>query len=260
MMPLDLRQTTRAVLQIVEAQTGRPVQVVPDETLQTYAAVQMARGDDPAHFIRYKPVLEEAPDYLICFQCGFILRKFAVPLVERLDFAEAKKGRDSTRRLFLDGVGKKLKLGSRQLEPLIGQILSGVLVHLLSIPVGMRVGAWLKADHPELAELQTRYVLREIKMNRETMSPQIKQMLPSRIYNTSHTLNAAFALFWSELLGKLDIAEPWLPKYQDDAMELLGIWNDTADDPRLDTALIDRWAERLGVAGWYQWIPFRGAR
>jgi hypothetical protein len=78
-MTPSLRQTTRSLITLVEAQTGKQVIVQDEPALQTHATVRIARGDAPAHVIRYKPIPGEDPDYLICFQCGFVLRKFDVP-------------------------------------------------------------------------------------------------------------------------------------------------------------------------------------
>jgi len=63
-MTPSLRQTTRSLITLVEAQTGKQVVVQDEPALQTHATVRIARGDAPAHIIRYKPVAGEEPDYL----------------------------------------------------------------------------------------------------------------------------------------------------------------------------------------------------
>lgn len=74
---MGLRETTRQVLDLVERTSGYPVLVTEDRSLKTLATVRMARGDAPAHAIAYNPVADTQPDYLIAYQCGFILRLFA---------------------------------------------------------------------------------------------------------------------------------------------------------------------------------------
>jgi hypothetical protein len=52
----SLRQTTRSLITLVEAQTGKQVVVQDEPALQTHATVRIARGDGQAHVIRYKPI------------------------------------------------------------------------------------------------------------------------------------------------------------------------------------------------------------
>jgi hypothetical protein len=67
--------------------------VVADTSLKTLATVKIARGAIALHIVRYNPSVGVAPDYVTCAQCGFILRLFANPLSERLDFAGSSHGR-----------------------------------------------------------------------------------------------------------------------------------------------------------------------
>jgi hypothetical protein len=86
---MGLRDVTRAIIAKVEQSSGYPILVDEDRSLQTLASVRMARGKAPAHTITYNPSTGSQPDYLIAYQCGFILRLFANPPSERWDFAPA---------------------------------------------------------------------------------------------------------------------------------------------------------------------------
>jgi hypothetical protein len=55
------------------------------------AASRIARGENRIHSISFNPSALREPDYLICYQCGFILRLFAVPAAERVDLAKGDK-------------------------------------------------------------------------------------------------------------------------------------------------------------------------
>ena len=71
---MNLRETTRDIINLVEEKTGFPVEVMDDPTLATTAVVSIARRKTvPAHIIRYLPSPSQPPDYVICFQCGYIL-------------------------------------------------------------------------------------------------------------------------------------------------------------------------------------------
>src|SRR6266446_745849 len=77
------------VLRLVKEKSGLPVHVEPDSTLppNLFSNVTRARGAMPFHRIGYQPSASETPDYLIVYQCGFLLRAYAVPAQVRFDFA-----------------------------------------------------------------------------------------------------------------------------------------------------------------------------
>ena len=258
---MELRQTTREIIRSVEELSGFPVQVMEDPKLDVIAKVRMARHAMPAHFVIYKPVVGEPPDYAICYQCGFILRKFAVPPDKRFDLVSTPAGRDEVRRLLLapDGIARRLGLKDQELAELQSQFLDGLLVHLHSIPLGLRVGAWIMAEYPELRELQKAQVLREIAQAEQTLDPQIRNLTPAKIYTSTQCISAAFALFWAAVYEKPDIKAPYRLHYERCGNELLAIWRGLPDDPAHDVELVDRWADRLGLAGWYTWIPYEGS-
>lgn len=136
---MELRQITHEILKSVEEVSGLPVHVMEDSKLSTIATVRMARGNMPGHVILYKPVPGEPPDYLICYQCGFILRKFAVPPEQRFDLTDTAAARNYVRTAMLapDGVARKYGLGEAQVADLQKQFLQAALTHLLSIVVGI---------------------------------------------------------------------------------------------------------------------------
>jgi hypothetical protein len=55
--------------------------VVNEDVSLKICASRIARGANRIHTISYNPSVVNEPDYLICYQCGFILRLFGV--VER---------------------------------------------------------------------------------------------------------------------------------------------------------------------------------
>src|SRR5437867_2366809 len=107
---MNLRAATREVIKRVEDTTGRPVLVGADATLKVLATVSMARGQAPAHFVTYNPTGNAAPDYLICYQCGFVLRLFANPPSQRFDFT----GSPSARAKVLEAVSAQPEIRRRQ--------------------------------------------------------------------------------------------------------------------------------------------------
>jgi hypothetical protein len=105
---LSLLPTTRKFLALVESETGYPVKVLEDPNPPTLASVRIARGTVPAQFLTYEPTRDESLDYMICYQCSFVLRLFETPPEQRFDFAGAPAGRDqvSKEMVFEQQTGK----------------------------------------------------------------------------------------------------------------------------------------------------------
>src|SRR5271157_1194376 len=104
---MSLQQVTQDVLRAVEEATGRPVVVEPDPSLGTLLAkLTMARGSAAAHLVTYNP-LAGAVDYVVCFQCGFLLRMFNVPEADRFSLAGTWRGRREAEKLITEHLRNK---------------------------------------------------------------------------------------------------------------------------------------------------------
>lgn len=256
---MGLREVTRAIITQVERASGYPVLVTEDRSLRTLAAVRLARGNAPAHTITYNPSVTTQPDYLIAYQCGFILRLFAVPPSERCDFAPAAHGREVVHRLLREpeGPARKLHLQPHAIEKLRDQLFDGLMVQLRSIPVGLRVDAWILRDYPELAPLQRSAVLRQLQNSQATLAPDVRKIAPTKVYKASVTMNAAFALFWSRTWDDPALSLPYKAAgYDKPGARLLSILDEISDEPTADRQLVDAWASELGLSNWYEWVPY----
>jgi hypothetical protein len=255
---MNLSEITQKVLRLVETRSGIPVHVEPDPNLPgtILAKVVMARGPLALHQVFYRPDSSSPPDYLICSQAGFILRLFDTPPEKRFDFADSPEGEAAIERLLkAHPAGRALP---PQAMPQACQFWrTALLNHLRSIPVGMRVDRWLATEFPGLAELQKASTLRQLQDAVITLEPQHRQTSPQQIYSAVEAISAAFAAFWAGRLKQPQLALPFKAAgYFQAGQELLAIWESTPDVPENDRAIIDAWAERLGIAGWYQWVPY----
>jgi hypothetical protein len=258
---LSLRAVTREIIQLVEDRSGIPTRVLEDPNIPTIATVRMARnGSSPVHLIQYKPYPGESPDYQICFQCGFILRLFSNPPEKRFDLADTAAGKDDVERFITApaGIGTKLRLKMAQVEELRAQFLNGLLVHLRSVPIGLRVSAWLAANYPDLALLEKEHVQKEFEINRQSLAKEVKEITPPRIFRAAQSITAAYTLYWSEKFHQPGVFNIYrLEGFEKDAERLLEISDHTPDDPTYDRQLIDAWGKHLGITDWYIWLPYQ---
>lgn len=255
---MSLSEITQQVLRLVETRSGIPVDVEPDPSLpgSMLAKVVMARGTLNLHRVSYRPDSSLAPDYLICKQAGYILRLFDTPPEKRLDFAGSPEGLAAVQRLV--NAHPVAKMVSPEALPKFCQILyDGLMFHLRSIPVGMRVDRWLATEFPALAESQKASVLREMQDAVVTLAQQHRQYSPPKIYDATQAISAAFTAFWADRLNQPQLSLPFKATgYFQAGQELVSLWQSTSDAAENDRTLIDGWAKKLEIAGWYRWMPY----
>ena len=255
---MSLSEITQQVLRLVETRSGIPVHVETDPDLPgtILAKVVMARGPLALHRVIYRPDSSTPPDYLICQQAGFILRLFDTPADKRFDFAAAPAA-DAAVEGMVKAHPVAGMLPPQALPQLCQMLRDGLLHHLRSIPLGMRVDHWIAVEYPALADLQKASILRQVQDAVATLAPQHRQVSPAKIYDPTETISAAFAAFWAGRLNQPQLALPFKAAgYLQAGQELLAIWESTPDIPENDRAIVDSWAEKLGVADWYQWVPY----
>src|SRR5690349_17706427 len=101
----DQKSSTAAVERVfrqVEKVTGFRVHAEPDTTLRVIASVRMAGPNLPLHLIRFNPSARSTVDYVLAFQCGFILRLYALEPSARFDVGPSYRGRKEVERLLVE--------------------------------------------------------------------------------------------------------------------------------------------------------------
>jgi hypothetical protein len=253
---MALSDSVEKVLRLVKETSGLPVHVEPDSTLppNIFSKVTKARGAMPFHRIGYQLSASATPDYLIVNQCGFLLRSYAVPARDRFDFTATDFAEATVRQWVLNN-SKTPNLPAHVADGLTVFLFDGILSQLRSVPVGLRVDAWILAEYPDLAPLQRQAVFRQLDDNAAALRPDVMASMPDQALDTSIAMNAAFALYWAEKLKQAQIALPYQAAGRlDVGRQLLDIWKNIADDPAQDIELIDTWADKLNLAGWYRWV------
>jgi hypothetical protein len=257
---MALQPITEDALRAVEEATGRPVVVRPDPSLGTLLAkLTMARGSAAAHLVTYNP-LAGAVDYVLCFQCGFLLRMFKVPEAERFSLAGSWRGRKETEKLIAEHLRKKGMSFPKEIRSkMVEQFFGGIVQQLRSMPIGLRVDSWLQQSYPGLADQQKKAIDRQLNDNAASLRPDVRQIAPATVYEANVGMNAAFALFWSRTWNDPLLAVPY--KSSGDLAtgdKLLKLFDEIPNDPANDKKLIDAWGGNIGLTGWYEFVPYEG--
>jgi hypothetical protein len=246
---MSLLDSTKFFLEEVERISGRPVVVQEDPSLQVLATVQIARGIAPMHVIRYKPIPNRKPDYHICYQCGFLLRLFENEPEYRFSLGVSPDASKKIDAWITEGPS------SPQLKANRDFILSGLLTQLRSIPIGLRIDNLIWERHEDLREEQLASARLQLSQNVQVLAPALRKSFPRKLLRANTTMNAAFAIFWSEKMGDPSHRLPYQSVGADsDGEELMKVFTSIRTSSSEDWNLVDKWAEFLGLNGWYRWI------
>lgn len=243
---------TTEVLDEVRRVTGRPVRFLPDDSSPLLATLQIARRGAPEHVLRFRPS-HRPLDYFIVYQAGFALRLFANPENQRFDFAGTGKGPSAVEMLMSTGV--PLSAADKGILPRFASAAADwALMSLRSHAIGIRIDDWIHQTFPPLRDLQAEGIGLMQQQNANVLSQHIGSLtVPTPLLG----LNAAYALFADQLLEGSNYRVPYeIAGALDDGQQLLDLWNNTPHEPAHDWALVDAWADQLGMRDWYRWIPY----
>jgi len=259
---MNWAESTTTIMDLVEQTTGKPISLEIDPKLAAMALVVMARANEPAHRLVHRP---SAPnlDYLVAFQCGFVLRLYECVSAERFEFAASSTGKASVRTLVTEAGGELQRMGlpKDMVLQVADQMLAGLLTQLRSVPIGMRIESWLWETYPDLHAQQKDCVGRQLRDNTKSLGPQIRDMTPGPIYSGNASMNCAYALFADRLFGMPLYAVPYRSAgFIERGSKLLKLLDDLPGDPAHDRLLVDAWGEELGLSDWFKWVPLDAAR
>lgn len=258
---MKLRDTTKQMIALLEQKSGCRVHVMEDANLPTLSAIKIAQGNLPAHIISYRPGSKsETPDYAIIFQCALAIRLFDCPPEDRQLIAVSAAGSDSLQAILArpNGIAEQIQLSEARLDGFKDQLLGGLITHLRSVPLALRVSEKLSLEYPELLALEAAHAEQELHINKETLSNQIRASMPQEVFDPTQCINAAFAIFWAGRLERPGSANPYrLAGFESQGNELLGIFEGIPNDPINDCELIDSWADHLKIRDWYTWLPYQ---
>ncbi len=135
------------------------------------------------------------------------------------------------------------------------QLGHGLGLQLRSMPIAIRVDEWLYRDYPALADLQRKSIERQLQEAMHALGPRVRAFAPQRIIDANVGMSCAFAKFWASTWNEPEVALPFTSAgYSKIGDELSGLVQSLDRSPDGDRELVNQWAERLGLASWFQTI------
>lgn len=254
---MALLPETQEILNLVQERSGVPIEVLPDAQLQVYAKITVAKPGWPAHILRVKPSNQPA-DYVIAFECGFILRLLQNPPESRFDLAGKEEAKRNLSTILTRPNSPILKLGLplQAIPQFADQLYSGLLTQIRSMPIGMRIDSWIQQHYAGLRELQEASIAEQQRTNLRALDPKMRSMAPKKVYDANVTMNAAYALFFEREFNQSGFSLAYRTSgFERGGNLLLDKFDSINDDPLHDCELVDTWAHELKVRDWYQWVP-----
>jgi hypothetical protein len=247
--------SSTAALEELEECTGRPVMIVEDPSLNVLATISRAGPGQGSHILRIKEGSGAIPDYLIAFECRMALRDEPDETGQRLVIADRPLAKESV-------IGEVERLHSNLPPPKAQELGSfmvhGLLVQLRSMGPGLQVDGWIREHCPDLREAQEEFISEQINSNLGGLQAGSRANFPARVYDASIAMNAAYAVFGGDLLGKPHLGVPYSSAgHGPIARRLISIALRMGPEGKgaSDRQIIDGWARELGLEGWYDWTP-----
>ena len=237
-------------LAALEEATGKTVLIVDAPELGVLATIRRAGPEDSSHVLRIKGGSNRVADYLIVFECRMALRDATGLRAALIDQRPVRE------RVISECEKLHSQLPLAKARELGAFIYDGLILQLRSMGPGLLVDRWIRQHCPDLHEAQEQAIESEITNNLGALKPSTRANYPATIYEASIAMNAAYAVFGGDLLGKPYLAVPYVSQgYGDKARRLIALSlgdGDPANEPA-DREIIDRWAGELGISGWYDW-------
>jgi hypothetical protein len=232
----------------LEEVTGKPVMVMEAPELNVLATIRRAGPEDASHLLRIQGSGNRQADYLIAYQCRMALRDGPGPRV-------VVKGRRHVRERVISECERLPRpLTLAQARELGTFLYDGLIQQLRSIGPGLVVDRLIREHCPDLREPQAQVISSQITGNLGALKPSTRANFPATIYQASIAMNAAYAVFGGDLLGKPYLSVPYLSVGHGPlARRLIALAMGEDGESPMDRVIIDGWAQELGISGWYEW-------
>ncbi len=249
---LKLLPETTSLVTKLEHLSNRPIEFMRVDSLPVLASIKMARNGASYHILQYRPS-NNPLDYYIAQQVGIALRMFEQPEAQRFDFASDGSGEKHLESIIKSSVN--LSPEDKKLLPMfVKSVHQWALMQLRSIPIGMRVDAWLFESFPNMREAISNGLAEQQQMNAAALGMQLGGLMPPLNQFSPAT---AYALFTDRLLGtNYTIPFKSAGTYEEGKL-LLEIFDQMQSSSAYDTQLVSAWAKQLGMESWYKWIAYQ---
>lgn len=258
-MPLpDLSQPVRDILTRVTALTGKDFEFVYKKDLVPQAGIKLARQGMPKHIIQYRATEQSVLNHLVAHECGHVIRMAAVPEERRLIPASNRQTMTNALSPLVPEMERVSKSIPHDKAPAFFSMLyNGLVRQLTNFPSDIAIENWLYDEYAELRLHQFESIIRQRNEAAQGLGREAKALTPKLIYEAANVMNCAFYRLIGDHMGRNLLGRFSGTEYEPRGDELAAITTAAAGATyEDDMAMVDRWAEFLGLRSWYLWVPF----
>ena len=258
MSDLDLIPTTRQILHQVEELTQKKFKFVEKNDLPCFAKVKPARSKIDHHVIFYKKSHDEIINHLIAHECGHIIRIFSAPEQKRIvPFTNENHFKNAIIEMKEEIKKIPLSLPKQQMDQIMKMWFNGLISQLTNTPPDLMIEKWIYDTYKELRGYQLESIKRQWKDAIVGMKPEIKNITPLKIFNSSNIMNCAFYYIISAEL-KDNFAQPYdSTPYREKGKKLAELTQKNyQNNLEGDVEKINEWADFLNLSKWFGWTNF----
>jgi hypothetical protein len=212
------------ILELVKEKTGYPVTVSLAADMPLHSKMQSASESRPVHLIHLNPKFDQMGNYLVANQCAMLLIKWADP--EHVpEFSHRNEDIQSLAR------------------------------KLCPEPIQIMAAEWIWREFPSLRDEQVAHITADLREASACLAPKVREASPKAVFERSVIMGSAYAAWWSRMTGSNIALLPYRAMgFLSKGQELLDAMNSIpADDGRRWPKVVDAWAARLDMAGFYRW-------
>jgi hypothetical protein len=232
----------------LEESTGKPVLIQEDQDLKVLATIHRAEAEESCHVLRVKGSRDHVSDYLITFECRMALRD------SQSQAAVVAEKRVARERLISEVEKLHRTLPLAKARDLGKFMYNGLLVQLRSTGPGLLVDKWIREHCPDLKQAQEQSIESQITSNLGVLQGRSRGNFPAQLYGASVAMNAAYAVYGGDLLGKPHLGVPYVSQGHGPlARRLIAAAVSSEEPSPTERQIIDAWAQELGISSWYDW-------
>jgi hypothetical protein len=238
-------------------QTGFPIALSEEASLDYDALTRFASPEQPFHEISYTPEYRDHALHFLTVGLSKIARFYSIAPEERLVPATPadKQLPPPDHEELLQRIPAGADIDA---EILSRYLFIGAVRQLISVPGDLRVERELHTSIPEHQEEQRRYLERQVADLEPHFSAEVAAFAPPRIYQASTAMNVVLAQVSSDIIGRELPAYVRASPHRDLGNRLRSRLDAEAAPGCVgDRRVTDAWAEELGMQGWFEWTPLR---
>ncbi|MFB3925034.1 MAG: hypothetical protein ACE14T_03190 [Syntrophales bacterium] len=254
-MPLKLIDSVNSILELVKEQTGKDIEFIEKSDLPVQASIEIAKKNTDTHHLLYRKSFDDQINYIIANQCGHILRIFGTSEDRRFIPVANRRTMMSYVMQMEDELHRLASVfGQEKIKQMLFLWYEGVVFQVTKMPPDIMIDKWLYDDYPELRQIQLTSLRRQRQIAILSLSEEMMKITPFRIYRASNIMNYAFFKILGDHFG-LDFVTPYHKSiFIMDGSDLARhTERDYVNSLEGDRIMIDEWARRLCLTGWFEW-------